>query len=135
MNEEALHKTVVQFLMLALPDDVFWYHPANGEKRSKRTASKLKRMGVRPGVPDICIVHEGRALFIELKKPGTPVGNRMEGRGYLTQTQCACHRSLKQAGAEVVTCWSLEDVQDALRRWSILPHSSIGGLFKAEGAA
>lgn len=32
------------------------FHPANGEKRDKRTGAKLKRMGVEPGVVDVWVL-------------------------------------------------------------------------------
>jgi hypothetical protein len=78
-------------------------------------------MGVVPGIPDICLIHRGRALYIELKAPGHRVGNTMKGRGYLSPDQRACHAALRDAGAVVAVCWSLDDVQDALRRWGIIP--------------
>jgi hypothetical protein len=34
---------------------IMYCHPANGEWRHPATAKKLKRMGVKPGVPDILI--------------------------------------------------------------------------------
>jgi hypothetical protein len=136
MSEEALHRTVVQFLKLAMPEGVFWYHCPNGEYRSKRTAGRLKAMGVVPGIPDICLIHQGRALYIELKAPGRLVGNAMKGRGYLSPVQRDCHAALRQAGAEAVVCWSLDDVQDALRRWGVTTKAGvrIGGIFRESAA-
>lgn len=48
------------------------YHPANGGKRNPREAAKFKKMGVRPGIPDIVLpVPSGKypSLYIELKPP------------------------------------------------------------------
>lgn len=52
-----------------------WFHAPNGEARNARTGAKLKKMGVKKGVPDIFIwrpfAFGGRrrcALVIELKK-------------------------------------------------------------------
>ncbi len=39
----------------------------NGERRDAKTGAKLKRMGVRPGVPDLVVLVRGVAMFIELK--------------------------------------------------------------------
>ena len=47
------------------------YHIPNEGKRSPQTGAKLKRMGLSPGVPDICLpVARGgySALYIELKR-------------------------------------------------------------------
>lgn len=35
-----------------LPDLAWLYHTPSGEKRDKRTAGRLKAMGVKPGIPD-----------------------------------------------------------------------------------
>lgn len=55
------------------------YHVANGEKRDKATAAKLKRMGVKPGVCDIVLpaARGGyHGLYVEMKvgnnKPSPP---------------------------------------------------------------
>ena len=49
------------------------YHVPNEGKRSKATGAKLRRMGLRPGVSDICLpVARGgfHGLYIELKAVG-----------------------------------------------------------------
>lgn len=119
-DEDHLHRAVVQYLMLALPSDAVFFHPPNGEYRSKRTAAKLKAFGVLPGVPDLCFIHEGRFFGVELKAPGRLVGNRMVGRGYCSKSQRSVHAAIKDAGGAVCTAWSLEDVQEALWGWGIL---------------
>jgi hypothetical protein len=48
----------------------FIFHPANGEWRHPATGAKLKKMGVRPGVLDVCVpipAHGYHSLWIELK--------------------------------------------------------------------
>lgn len=120
MTENQLHRAVWQYLKLCLPSDAFAFHPANGGYAlGKRTAGNLKAMGLVAGVPDICIVYGGRFYGIELKAPGRLVGNTMKGRGYCTPQQCACHARLREAGAGVVVCWTIEDVQLALEAWDI----------------
>lgn len=58
----------------------FGFHCPNGEKRHIATARKLKRMGVRRGVPDIMFLSQGsyyienikyvfKGLVIEFKSP------------------------------------------------------------------
>ena len=137
MSEESLHRTVVQYLHLAMPEEVYWYHPANGGyKVGKRTAGRLKMMGVRAGVPDICLVHRGSAIFIELKAPGALAGTTVKGRGYLSPEQRDCHHALRMAGAIVATCRTLEEVQNTLRNWGVVERRdvAIGGLFAERGA-
>lgn len=120
MNEDALHNVVAQYLALALPDDAIAHHSMNEGKRGWHTQRKLKRFGVVKGWPDVEIVFRGRAYFIELKAPGTLQGNRMVGRGYCSKEQRDCQQRLRGAGAQVITAWSLEEVQDALIGWGIV---------------
>lgn len=53
------------------PELVLLYHIPNGGKRGKREAAKLKRMGVKAGVPDLCLpVARGgfHGLYVEMKR-------------------------------------------------------------------
>jgi len=103
-DEDDLQRDVVKFLRLALPDDATFYHPANGGLRSRKVAQRLSGMGVVPGVPDLAIVHRGRALFIELKSR----------RGVVSADQREMHRRLIYCGAAVCLCRSLGEVEAAL---------------------
>src|SRR5690606_24999959 len=50
---------------------IIWYHIPNGGYRNPIEAAKFKRMGVKSGVPDICIpmARKGyHGLYIELKR-------------------------------------------------------------------
>ena len=63
------------------------YHVPNGERRDVVTATKLKRMGVKAGVPDLFLpVPVGRyhGLFLEMKaKKGRPSLVQKEWMEYL----------------------------------------------------
>ena len=51
--------------------DIPFYHVPNGGRRNYVEAIKFKRMGVSPGVPDICIPKARKgchSLYIELKR-------------------------------------------------------------------
>ena len=71
------------------------YAVPNGGKRNAREAARLKREGVRPGIPDLVLaipMLPYHGLYIELK---TPKGRlqpsqrdvllRLEDQGYMTQ--------------------------------------------------
>lgn len=76
------------------PELEFLFHPANGEKRAKRTAQKLKRMGVKAGVPDLVLpVARGgfHSLYLEMK--------RLDG-GRLSIAQKRWRDALRAAGCE-----------------------------------
>jgi hypothetical protein len=49
----ALHIPLVAMLRWCIRPDVIWRHVPNGEHRDKRTAAKLKAMGVLPGSADL----------------------------------------------------------------------------------
>lgn len=51
--EQITHEAIVGHLRLRQRPDVIYWHSSNGERRDKRAAARLKRMGVRPGVSDI----------------------------------------------------------------------------------
>lgn len=55
------------------------YHVPNGGLRSKSEAARLKRQGVKAGVPDLCIPvpnASNHALYIEMKAEGGRVSSQ-----------------------------------------------------------
>jgi hypothetical protein len=53
------------------PELALLFHIPNGGLRGKREAARLKRMGVKPGVPDLCLpVARGgfHGLYVEMKR-------------------------------------------------------------------
>lgn len=88
----------VQWFRKAYPH-VLAFHVPNGEKRDRRTAEKLQRMGVLPGVPDWLMFPRGLPkIAIEFKsKKGSQTleqttfnkewdGGRGEGVMYIVRT-------------------------------------------------
>ena len=109
--EERLQRAVVQLLMLAYPT-LRWRAIPNGEYRSKRTAGRLKAMGVQPGVADLHItLPGGRSLWIELKSE----------KGRLSPAQRAFAEAETAIGAEYKICRSIDDVVDVLGRRGVPP--------------
>ncbi len=103
MKEADLHKLVADYLDLALVPPTWWTtFPADG-------ASRRGLIGLKLGVPDILIIHEGRAYWIELKVPG----------GALSAAQKRTFTALFAAGCEALTRRSLDEVIDLLRLWGI----------------
>ena len=102
--EQQLHIAVAQYLNLALPERSFWTTiPSGGGGRVR--GALLKAMGLRRGVPDLMVIQGGRCAFIELKAPGK----------HPTLEQRDCHDDIKNAGAWVFVCRSIEDVERLLR--------------------
>lgn len=61
-KEDELQEAVANFLDLNNED---WFHPPNGGLRNKIVASKLKRQGVKSGIPDVILL--SRKTVVELK--------------------------------------------------------------------
>ena len=85
----------------------------NGGKRHIGTAVKLKREGVKAGVPDIflpysmnhsCWIYHG--LFIELK--------RLKPRGKTTPEQIEWIDALHKEHYAVHVCWGWESARDVI---------------------
>lgn len=49
---------------------LYWTALPFGEKRTPDTGARLKRMGVRPGAPDLLLIWNGRTIGLELKAEG-----------------------------------------------------------------
>lgn len=67
MTELQFHLEAWQFILAFKRRDVLAFHVPNGDLRDPRTASRLSRMGVVPGVADFCVIVDGRSHFVELK--------------------------------------------------------------------
>ena len=106
-----LHCAVVQHLRVAGLRDVFWFHPANGEARSPRTGAKLKRMGTRPGVPDLVVIVGGSAHGLELKAHG----------GRQSPSQKLAQKDWEEAGGVYEVADGIDSALRALVRWKALP--------------
>lgn len=103
-TEDRLQITVADYLDRCLPDDAVWFAVPNGGSRNVREAVKLKRMGVKAGVPDLCIIWRRRAILIELKT----------AKGRVSPEQNHRMEMLTIAGAVVTVCRSLDEVSDFL---------------------
>jgi hypothetical protein len=93
----------------------------NGGHRHPATAAKLKREGVRRGVPDIsCWVarHNYHGLLIELKRPGN----------YASAEQAAWLARLTAAGYLAVVCVGWAVAWRTLVRYLELPEYLLEGL-------
>lgn len=108
ISEATLHQLVSDWLDLALPDDAWFTTFPLGSGGMIRGA-QLKARGTKRGTPDILLIYQSQAYFIELKTQ----------TGRLSDSQHECHESLALAGARVATCRSLKDVAAALKEWRV----------------
>lgn len=89
------------------PELKLLYHVPNGGKRNIGTAVKLKKQGVKAGVPDLCLpvprgVHHG--LYIELKV----------GKNKTSEKQDNWLEALAEQGYSVHVFWSREEAQEKI---------------------
>ncbi len=121
LDEDALQRSVVQWLTLAKPRCV-WFHVPNGGARDAVTGAKLKAMGVKAGVPDLVFAWKGGAGFVELKRPEDRCLlselSRPEGR--LSPSQRAFRDECEAQGVPYVVATTLDEVIQALRGWGLV---------------
>lgn len=116
--EQAMQQAVMRHLELRGTPGAFWFHVANGGYRTQIEAAIFKSLGVRPGVPDLILLHEGRMYGLELKA----------GRNGLTPSQRTAHTLMRVAGATVETATGIDEALHVLSEWGLLRgRVSIGG--------
>jgi hypothetical protein len=114
-DEDTFQKQVCQYLRWSLPADALYFAIPNGSQRHSKAAARLVGQGVRAGIPDLCVVYRGRAIFIELKT----------ARGVLSEAQRQMHRKLGYCGCTVLVSRSLEGVETSLRELGLPLRGSV----------
>ena len=130
-KEHAMQIDLVRILRWCLRPDVTMRHVPNGELRDKRTATKLKAMGVLAGSADLEFFwkrywedSEGShtafaALFLELKTP--------TNKASLEQVQFGL--AMRRHGADYEMVYSIDGALETLRARDLLrPDRPIRGL-------
>jgi hypothetical protein len=108
--EALIQRAVFEHLRARGAPGVFAFHPANGGYRRPIEAAIMKGLGVRPGVPDIIAVKNGRAYALELKAAG----------GRLSEAQERALIELRAAGAMATHAHGLDQALRILEGWGIL---------------
>lgn len=96
---------------------VLWFHPANERKSSIQAGVRLKKKGVKSGVPDVMILEPKKGfngLAIELKtersngfkKNGKP---KATIKGKVSENQAYWLKSLKDKGWITGVCYSVDE--------------------------
>lgn len=107
-DEQAAVITACETLSRFYPELELLYHIPNGGSRNQIEAAKLKRLGVRAGVPDLCLpVARGKyhGLYIEMK--------RQEG-GRLSEHQKQWIERLRRQGYAAIRCDGHQQAVNAL---------------------
>lgn len=92
-SEESIQKHLIVWFEWAYPNDRIFHIP-NGGSRHKLEAINLKRLGVRPGVPDLFVPTANlpyHGLFLELKsKKGRLQPSQKDWLAYLEKQHYLC---------------------------------------------
>ena len=107
--EEQIQRAVVSHLKARSMPGVFFFHPANGGRRTKAEAGIFKALGVRAGVPDLIVVYRAQIFGLELKADS----------GRLTPIQRQALNDMEVAGARTAVAHSLDEALVTLECWEI----------------
>ncbi len=122
--EQAFQCTLADYLRKVLvPPTLFFAVPMGG--LSHMQAKRWKGMGALAGVPDLQIIHLGRAYFMECKAD----------RGRLLESQKDVHPKIEAAGCPpVAIVRSIEEARIALSAWGIPTREHRAGGDRARNA-
>lgn len=108
--EQEIHLAVANHLRVRGVPGLVWFHVPNGGRRSKVEAAIFKAMGVRAGVSDFILVHQGKVFALELKAPG----------GRLSESQMAFISDIDRAGAFTAVPEGLDAALATLESWGLI---------------
>lgn len=103
-NEGTEQEAVInwcEFMAFRYPELSMLYHIPNGGKRGKSEAARMKRQGVKAGVPDLClpVPRSGfHGLYIEMKF----------GKGRTSEDQDRWINNLKAQGYYCAVCFGAD---------------------------
>lgn len=88
-----------------------WCHVPNGEARNAVTGAKLKRMGVKRGVPDVLIFDKGSKFGPDRYREWIGLAIELKvGKNKVTPSQVEWLDALEKKGWHCAVCYSLDEV-------------------------
>ena len=108
--EQVIQRAVCQHLRQRGAAGLVWWHTPNGGRRRPIEAAIFSGLGVRPGVSDLILLHDGRAFALELKTD--------DGRPTAAQTQFVSE--FRAAGGEASIANGLDQALRTLETWGLL---------------
>jgi hypothetical protein len=110
-SEFELHCAVADSLRVGGVDGWLWTHFPAGELRSKATAGRLKRMGVKPGFFDLLLIDpDGQHYWLELKAD----------RGRLSEAQLDFSLAMSARKVPCDVAHSLDEALLTLASWGAI---------------
>lgn len=108
--EEIVQKAVVQHLRSRGVPGLVYFHVPNGGKRGPVEGAIFKAMGVRAGVADLILFHEGKSFALELKADN----------GRPSESQLEFLSDIERAGAFTAMPRGLDAAIATLEAWGLL---------------
>lgn len=105
MSEIQLQALIFQFMWNNYPSTRrLFFHVPNGGSRNSVEGMQLKASGVVAGIPDMVLIHRGKAYGFELKTPS----------GKVSPVQEKVHQAWATDGTPVYIVRSLEEFQSII---------------------
>jgi hypothetical protein len=109
-REQATQRALFAHIRTRGVANLFAFHPWAGGWRSPVEARIMAGAGVRAGLPDVIVIHQGRVFGLELKAEG----------GKLSTAQQTAHEQLRAAAAEFATAIGIDEALAQLEAWELL---------------
>lgn len=115
-TERAIQRRVLRRMAALLPPEAFFFHVPNQILDPAEVldpagyGGALLGDGMKPGVPDLILLHRGMAYGLEVKQPGER----------LSADQCKVHDRMAAAGVPVATVFSADGAACALAGFGLL---------------
>lgn len=123
MKESTIQQVIVNYLSRIAAENKFTFFSIPNEgfmraleshaiqnKMSFQLLSQLKKMGLTPGMPDLCIIKKGKVFFLEVKNE----------KGRLNNIQKIIIDKLSFCGAKTFVVRSIRDTINKLNEWGIV---------------
>lgn len=110
-HEDAIQRAVICHIQRRKFPNVSYFAVPNGGLRARKEAAIMQGLGTRAGVPDIVLIHNGQAYFLELKR---------DKGGRTSPAQAAMAAELRAAGADVAVCAGIDAAIAQLERWGLI---------------
>ena len=111
--ESQLQRAVIQFLKLSGAPNLIFFACPNGVPMARRTIAHQLSIGLLPGVADLVIVHDGQAMFLEIKAKG----------GKQQPSQIAFEKLCKANSSAYAVVDNINDAIKQLTAWGVISYS------------
>lgn len=110
MTEDQIQAAVLRQLRYRHSDNLVYFAVPNGGYRDVVAGARLKSMGVRAGVSDLILLHDGQAFALELKTE----------KGRPTDAQHAFLSDWIAAGGKGHIAYGLDEALATLEAWGLI---------------